>query len=409
MHPLKIGVMVDRITPGATPKFLGREVRHLRELGHDAEGVAIVDSGLPASGPQFEEYLGSIPIRYMSQEHRILQWTDFRVPPFGFLRAFDIAAGYTMGHFLKSDAEPYDLLIAHGSITCWIANKIWRARGIPYLAVLWDPISFILDDVYRKRLPGPVFRAAMQLGVRVDRRLIDDALVTVTGSDWYAQKTKEYTGRTVEPLYPGVEVGETIPDNRGDFLVTLDRWDIGNMPIWLLDVLLGLTKPVKLKVAGFWWPEEMRVEFEKAVAARGLHNQVEILGPVSESQLIELFRTARAMIFPHKAGINFAVMEAAANGCPTVMQEGIDLFIHGETGFFPSSGTGDREPADVLETHRPQDLSAFIRYTEMLVNDERLAWRLGANAWELMKSYSWEYRVKRMESFIDLGLQPQSD
>ena len=409
MRPLKIGVMVDRITPGATPKFLGREVRHLRDLGHDAEGVAIVESGLPAGGPQFEEYLGDIPIRYMSREHRIFQRTDFRVPPFAFLRAFDIVAGYTMGHFLKSDSQPYDLLVAHGSITCWIANKIWRARGIPYLAVLWDPISFILDDVYRKRLPGPVFRAAMRLGGRVDRRLIDDALVTVTGSDSYAKLTKEYTGRTVEALYPGVDLGETIPDSRGDFLVTLDRWDIGNMPTWLLDVLLGLSKPMKLKVAGFWWPSEMRAEFEKAVMARGLQSQVEILGPVSENRLTELFRTARAMIFPHKAAINFVVMEAAANGCPTVMQEGLDLFIHGETGFFPSPGAGADEFADALETHRPKDLSEFIRYTDLLVNDERLAWKLGANAHELMKSYSWQGRVKRMESLIDQHFPPQKD
>jgi glycosyltransferase involved in cell wall biosynthesis len=401
MVALRIAVLVDRITPGATPKFLGREVKHLRELGYDAEAVSIMDTGLPEGHHQFDEYLADIPVRYISQEHTFLKKLDFTIPPFSFLSAFDVAAGYTMARILKNDPKPYDVIVAHASITCWIANKIWRSLGIPYLAVMWDPISFILDDVYKKKLPGPVFSAAMRLGRRMDRRLIDDSLVSATGAIPYQQIVEDYTGRKIEVLYPGVDISETIPDRRGDFLFTIDRWDIGNMPTWLLEVVAGLSQPVKFKVAGFWWPPEQEEEFMRTVRDLGLEDQVEVLGSVSEEQLISLYRDARAMIFPHKAGINFAVMEAAGQGCPVVMQEGIDIFTHGIDGFFPHPGVAEAGAPQPGGTHRPPDLSGFIECTDKYVTDERLAWEMGERAWTLMKSYSWRAHAQRIAGLIE--------
>lgn len=405
MRPLKIAILVDRITPGATPKFLGREVQHLRELGYDAEAVSIMDTGLPEGQHQFDEYLADIPLRYISKEHPFLRRFDFAIPPFAFFAAFDVVAGYTMARFLKKDLQPYDVIVAHSSITCWIANKIWRSLGIPYLAVMWDPISFILNDVYKKKLPRLLFSLALRVGRGMDRRLIDDSLIAVTGAVPHQEIVEKYTGRKIEVLYPGVDISEEIPDQRGDFLVTLDRWDIGNMPTWLLDVISELSHPVKFKVAGFWWPPQMEDEFMRAVKEKGLEDQVEVLGPVSEEQLVELFREARAFIFPHFSGTNFAIMEACGQGCPVVMQEGIDLgFTHGVDGFFPSPGVAQDGTPQTDQIHRPADITEFIECTDKLVCDERLAWEMGQKAWNLMKPFSWRARAVRIADLIEKSL-----
>jgi glycosyltransferase involved in cell wall biosynthesis len=408
MPPLKIAVLVDRITPGATPKVLGQEVRHLRELGYDAEAVSIMDTGLPQGHHQFDEYLSAIPIRYISREHPYLRRLDFRIPPFSFFAAFDVAAGYTMARYFKRDQQRYDVIVAHASITCWIANKVSRSLGIPYVAVLWDPISYILDDVYRKKLPGPLVSLAMTVGRRVDRRLIDESLVAVTGSDSYADIVERYTGRRIEALYPGVDVPKTVPEARGDYLLTIDRWDMGNMPTWLLDVVAGLSRPVSFKVAGFWWPPKLEQEFLQRARELGIGDRVEVLGPVSEERLHELYRGARALIFPHKAPINFVVMEAAAQGCPTVMQAGMDLFTHGVDGFFPEA-TLMKGSKRLGDTHRPANIGEFIAYTERLISDERLAWEMGKKAHELMKGYSWRARAERLLGLIQTHLASARD
>ena len=402
MTPLKIAVLVDRITPGATPKIIGREVQHLREMGHDAEAVSIMDTGLPQGHHQFEEYLSDIPIRYISQEHPFLRRFDFRLPPFTFFAAFDVVAGYTMARFLKKDERPYDVIVAHTSITCWIANKVSRSLGIPYVAVMWDPISFIMDDVYRRKLPGPLLALFVRIGRHMDRRLVDEALVAVAGSDSYTRIFEQYTGRHVEALYPGVDMPDSVPDVRGDYLLTIDRWDIGNMPTWLLEVVAGLSKPVQFKVAGFWWPPKLEGEFRQRAQELGIADQVEVLGPVSEVQLQELYRGARALLFPHKAAINFVVMEAAVQGCPTVMQASISLFRDQVDGFFPVvEPSTTRGKGHSTDTHRPADLTPFILGAERLTSDERLAWEMGQNARDLMKNYSWRIRVKRMLELIE--------
>jgi glycosyltransferase involved in cell wall biosynthesis len=406
---LRIGVLVDRITPGATPKFLGNEVRHLRDMGHDAEAISIVDTGLSGDGYQFHEFLDGVPVRYMSQEHILFRKTDFKIPPFSFFAGFDVAAMLMMGRYIKRDANPYDVIIAHTSISSFIANRIQRATGIPYVAVMWDTISFILGDVYKSRtLLKPMMPLLSRVARAVDRQIIDEALVCVTGSIPHLRLIEHFTGRTADVVYPGVDVAENLPAQRGDYLFTIDRWDVGNLPTWLLDVVASLSVKINFKIAGFWWPTGLREEFEQIIRDRGLDGQVEVLGPVSEERLTALFRGARAMIYPHNAGIVFGVMEAAAQGCPVMMQESTDLFTDGVNGFFPSAGISDERGRSKWDTHRPIDLTQFIKCTEVLATDERRAWEMGKNAWELMKDYSWRTRAERLVALIKAQMDDQS-
>jgi len=392
---------MDRITPGASPKLMGREISVLRSLGHEVEGLSVMDLDLPTGHYQFQEYLSDIPIRYVAEEHPWLRKFNFRIPPFSFFAAFDVVAAYMMPHFLRKET-PYDLIIAHTTISCWIAQGLHRRLGIPYVAYIWDPVTQILHDIYRSKLPRPLWQLAFLFGRRLDRKMIDESLFGLAGSDSDAGIIEHFTGRKLDVLYPGIDLPDATPPRRGDYLLTIDRWDIGNNPTWLLEVLASVSDVTVLKVAGFWWPPSLETKFRESVRQMGLEERVQILGPVTERELSDLYSGARALIFPHREAINLPVMEAAAHGCPSVVQQGFNLFTDGVDAFLPDPGDSGLTPAVVdVNTSRPADLTAFIRSTKRLVDDERLAWSMGQRARALVSKYSWGEHGRRMAEMIE--------
>lgn len=385
---MRIAVFIDRLAPGAAPKFVGREVRELQRLGHTAEMLALVRSPVDDS-PLFAEYLDGIPRRYICDEARWPSWLRFRVPPFTFFTAFDLAALAALPHHLACDAHPYDLIIAHTSISAWIAQRVWQRTGTPYLAFIWDPITLILDQVYRPRLPALVYRLLYRTGEHIDRAILHDAAAAVTGASYQRDWTAARLQRDLPIVFAGTDVAETIPDHRGETLLTLDRWDPGNTPGPLLGVLERL-RPLRptLLVAGFWEPDSLRTAFLVDVARRGLGEQVRVLGAVSEAELRALNRGARAFLFPQATGINFPIQEAAAQGCPAVNPGPTDLFAHGKSGYFP--------PAD--------DWDAYAQAVRLLLTDERRAHAAGAAAWRVMQQWTWAGHTRSLLASLPPGL-----
>ncbi len=379
---MKVAILVDILSPGATPRFTSEEVRWLTKMGHDVELVSIMDTGMPEGSYQFQEILKGVPIRYLSREFSLLKAFDFRIPPFSFLSGHNIAGIFLVPWIIKENE--YDVVIAHASTTCYIAYRLWRKRKIPYVAYMWDSMSFMLDYVYKQRLPNSIFRVLSKLCYKLDNTIINNSLATVTGSRPHLKEIQKVTDKPIQVIYPGCYPLEHIPDKRGDYILTVDRWDVGNMPTMLIDMLERIKVKAKLLVAGFWWPEELKYSFIDHMVEKGLQDQVEILGPVTDDKLKELYSNARLLAFPLQGGINFCVLEAASHGCPVVMPEGIDLFTHGLNGFFPENGNIDE----------------YAKYVEQLISDERLAWEMGNSAWELTQTLSWERHAKELDRII---------
>jgi len=234
------------------------------------------------------------------------------------------------------------------------------------------------------------------------RKIIDESLFGLAGSDTDADIIERFTGRRLDVLYPGIDIPNATPAWRGDYLLAIDRWDIGNNPTWLLEVLAAVSDSTVLKVAGFWWPPSLEAKFRGRVAQMGLDDRVQILGPVTEQQLDDLYFGARALIFPHREAITLPVMEAAAHGCPSVVQRGFSLFTDGVDAFLPDPGDEGSTPAVVdVNTSRPTDLTAFILSTKLLVDDERLAWNMGQRARDLVTNYSWDEHGRRIAGMIE--------
>jgi len=55
---------------------------------------------------------------------------------------------------------------------------IKRKVGIPYLAFVYDPISYILPKVYSKSLLAAFFPLLIPLGKKLDQKILRESLVS---------------------------------------------------------------------------------------------------------------------------------------------------------------------------------------------------------------------------------------
>jgi glycosyltransferase involved in cell wall biosynthesis len=201
---------------------------------------------------------------------------------------------------------------------------------------------------------------------------------------------RKLTDKPIKIVYPGVEVAEKIPEKRGDYLLAVARWEHGKKPFFYLDLLERLKEKnllCDLVMVGPWKNRSLKLSFLREVKKRGFINYVKLYGPAGKDELIRLYQGARVLVHAVTESFGMIGLEAAAHGCPFIIpkKSGVtDLFNHGIHGFFPQEG----------------DLDGFVKYVEKLVSDERLAYRMGYEAWKVARKYTWEKHAKDLLNVI---------
>ena len=381
---MRIGILTDKLHSGSTPKVIGEEVRYLRDLGHDAEAISIME-GLP-KGDQYRDFLEGLPLRFLSREfHPLFKKLSFRFPFFAFFSSFHLLSLYFSTQVIRR--REYDAIVSHATYTCLTAKRLWKKKDIPYFAFIWDPISYILPKCYGDRSLKHLFPILLPLGSKLDSYLLSDALVVMTCSHFHLNLLRTKTDKPIEVVYPGCEPIEELPQKRGDYILGVDRWDIGNTPNKLLGMMKLLPSQAKLLVVGFWHPSQLRERFEKDVKRQGLSEQVKVMGPANKKLLTKLYSQARVLVHPNEEVFGFVPHEAAACGCPIIMPAtsgNTEIYKHGVHGFFPPKF----------------DVDEYAKYVGKLIADERLAWRMGNEAWKVAKNYTWKEHALALEKVI---------
>jgi glycosyltransferase involved in cell wall biosynthesis len=381
---MRIAILAERLLPGSIPKVIGAEYKYLIELGHEVEAVTIMEADSPLQSYEFQEFMKGVSIRELSREFPLIKHIAFKLPFFSFLSSYHLIGPLFAPHVIKRGE--YDVIIALGTLTCLTAYGIWRRRKIPYVAYDWDPFSYILSKVYSRRLPKTIFYPLFRVASWFDKFIVQNSLVTVTLSQIHADMLRSLTDeKNIEIVYMGCNHVERIPEKRGDYLLAIDRWDRGNMPHILLEIMERLKEKAHLIVAGFCSEGWIERSFLKLREKKRLTERVKWLGPVSEEELKKLYLGSRAWVHPiEETSVSMPALEAAGHGCPIVMPKWTPLFSHGVHGFFSAEG----------------NLDEYAEYVDRLLGDERLAWRMGYEAWKVAKKYTWEYHAKRLEEII---------
>jgi len=373
-----IGVLIDRAAIGGVARFAFEEVKWLRELGHEAELLVITKQ----KNRVFIPY--DVPTKFLSEKFPRTFRYSFRFPFFHFFSSFHVTSPIFTP---KELSEKYDVIISHGTYTCFTAHEVWRRRKIPYVAYIHDPISYILRRVYSKSGLRYAFSFLLPLGQRFDTMIVQDALTGVVQSKVHREFLSHISDRKIKVVYPGCYAEESIPKTRGNFILAAkSMWTIDKRPELLLEILRRI-KNANLVIVGDWSPLAFE-EFVNMAKRLGLRERVKITGQIDESELTRLYREARVLVHANFEAFGMTGLEAAAHGCPFMIPKGsgvTEVFTDGVHGFFPNEG----------------DLDAYVEHLDRLMTDERLAWRMGYEAWKAAKEYTWERHTRELVKIVE--------
>jgi glycosyltransferase involved in cell wall biosynthesis/O-antigen/teichoic acid export membrane protein len=194
----------------------------------------------------------------------------------------------------------------------------------------------------------------------------------------------------IDITYLGVDAdafgpGERAPEPTLLYLGRLKRYKRIEL---LLDVLQGVPEAV-MDVAG---DGDYRPELEAEVARRGLGDRVRMHGHVSEERKVELLQRAWVNLTASSSeGWCLTVMEAAACGTPSAAMAvgGLpESIVDEETGLLADSTEG------------------LVDATARLVRDPGLRERLGRNALERAREFTWDRTAERDLELLEREREP---
>jgi len=383
---MKIGVLVGQLTQlGGVGITAVEEVKNFNRLGYDSELLVLKEKRKFS----YSDFTEGIPIRWLSREYPWIYKLNFRIPFFSFFSLFHLISPYIAARIIKQ--KEYDFIICHETYNCFTALRLSWKLNLPYLLFMWDPISYILPRVYARRTLRFAFPFFIPLARFFDIKFTASSLKTITCSKAHVSFLLELTGQSnkIETVYPGCYPQERIKDKRKDYILALTKWDLGKNPVFLLEVLKKIkNKNSKLIIAGNWTQAYVYEEFVKKAKAYNLINRIEITGRADNEAKSKFFQEARVLIHPIFEAFGMMCLEAASFGCPFIVPRGsgvTELFEHGVQGFFPEEG----------------DIDSYVKYIDILLEDERFAYDMGYKAWQVAKKYTWMEHAKKLVNIIE--------
>jgi glycosyltransferase involved in cell wall biosynthesis len=381
---MKVGILIDQLAPGSAPKVVGQEVKGLKTLGYDCEAI-VLKKGYAKT---YNFHLYGVPITCLSDSFpSMVNILDVKFPGFSFFSTHHITSSI-FAPFVVKERE-WDVLVAHISFTCLTARMLSKLRKIPYLAFIGtEPHYYLTPRIYSQSLLGPLMPVLVPLAFNFDKYVVEDCLAIITYSKFYHNLIRPYTDKELEVVHPGCFPVDRPNEKRENFILTYDRWDIGNTPRIFLDMLPRLNREINLVVAGHWHPQSIQTSFLQKVVERGLSGRVRVLGPINEEGITELCSRALVHVHPNKEAFGMQSLEAAGCGCPTVIPAGsgvTEILKDGEHGLFP----------------KDESIDSYVECVDKIVADPEKAKKMGREAWKVAKRNTWTEHSKRLAHLIN--------
>jgi glycosyltransferase involved in cell wall biosynthesis len=226
------------------------------------------------------------------------------------------------------------------------AKAVRAADGIPHLCYCHTPMRYAWDfrsEQHRfPRAVRPLARVGMAWFRRWDRATA--ALVTrfVANSRDVAGRIRRFYGREAQVIPPPVRTDFFTPGGeRSDEFLYVGRLVSYKRPDLVVEAFAG--RPERLRVVG---DGHLSAQLRRRATAN-----VEFVGEVTDAQLRELYRSARALIYPAEEDFGIVMAEAQACGTPVIALAAggaPDIVEHGKTGWLIERQTVD-ELRDALD------------------------------------------------------------
>jgi glycosyltransferase involved in cell wall biosynthesis len=210
--------------------------------------------------------------------------------------------------------RPVDGVDAVVSSSHACAKGVRVAPGVAHVCYCHTPMRYAWEyDLERSRFPRwqrPMLAPLMAGLRRWDRGTAARVDAFVANSRDVAGRIREHYGRDARVVHPPVDTGYFTPGGeRGDHFLYTGRLVAYKRPDLVVEAFRDLPRH-RLVVVG-------RGPMEAALRARATPN-VEFAGGVPDEALRDLYRTARAVIFPGHEDFGIVMAEALACGTPVI-------------------------------------------------------------------------------------------
>ena len=211
------------------------------------------------------------------------------------------------------------------------AKAVRRPPEIPHLCYCHTPMRYAWSfDEEAGRFPRPlrpVARAGMTAFRRWDRSVAAGVTHFIANSHAVAQRIRSCYRRQASVIHPPVDTDFFRPGGtRGEEFLYVGRLTGYKRPELVVEAFRGLSQ--RLTVVGTG-------QLERVLRATAPRN-VTLLGEVGRERLRDLYRSARALVFPVNEDFGITMAEAQACGTPVIaLGEGgaLDIVSEGETGW----------------------------------------------------------------------------
>lgn len=223
---------------------------------------------------------------------------------------------------LRIAAHRFDLLISTSSALIKSIQPPTHGEGrtIPHLCYCHTPPRYLWeqrDDYAGRNLTGRMRTAGLiASGARLreyDRKTASRITRFIANSAHTAKRIKRIYNRDAEVIHPPVDVDFFTWDpsvERESFFLVVSALE----PYKRIDlaVIAAIQSGIQLKIAG----GGSQLAILKRLS--GNASNIEFLGPKNQSDLRDLYRSARALVFPGMEDFGIVPAEAMACGCPVI-------------------------------------------------------------------------------------------
>jgi glycosyltransferase involved in cell wall biosynthesis len=277
------------------------------------------------------------------------------------------ADGHPVDHVISLRFPSY--AVRHRSHVCWLNHRMREYYD------LWERFTRGLGR--RGRLKESVRRRVLHA---LDRRLLTSNVGRLIAQSRTIQaRLLRFGGIPSELLYPPAPERPYRTEGYGDYVFAVSRLHALKRLDLLVEAAALMREPsLGIKIAGAG-EEEPRLR--ERIRMLKLDGRVELLGPVSDAELLDHYARCRAVYFaPWNEDYGFVTLEAfrAAKAVVTAADSGgpAELVRHGETGF--------------VAAPTPESVAAQL---DELAADRSLAERLGGAALAAAAPHTWAKAV----------------
>lgn len=379
---LNITILIDQLIAGGVQKTAIEEVKNLTKMGYNTKLLVLTKTGFSYKN---KELAKNIDFEFLSDRYPKILQNNFKIPYFKFLTFLHLLTPFLAIFYIKRNET--NLIISHGTTTSFTTLALSHFNKIPYFIIVYDPLIYILEKVYKNTPLKYIFPPTKLLCSFIERKIIANSVSCFVISSLHFKYLKSTYNIKPTIIYLGINPPKKIPKNYGDKILLLGRWEKEKNIEEVLDLASQIPNS-QFIIAGSWTDQSYLNWFKNEIKHRKISRQIEIITHFEEKDLLKIIQKSSFWIHLNLEAFSLSALEAASYGLPIILpkESGVsELFQNGKHGFFPKNN----------------DKKAFLEHVDFLKANKNIARQMGKNAAKVTRIYTWQKHTKILAIYIN--------